>query len=736
MTKIDTTDLMAREKRRPEAKDAPREIATLPPEPTEQVDRKAQDLVRSWLKEIEAANDREKDWKKKADELVKKYEADQTGVDYQFNILYSNTETLLPALYNATPTPQVKQRYASADPVNLAVQEVSNSLLKYLQDSGSVEFPTFDELLTQAVLEALVPGRGVTRFKYDVELADEASEPLEGPDSDLQEPVQPAQRVQSEWVCGEMVPWNQFRHGFAKTWAQTPWVAIEHIMDRAELVENFGEVGNRVKLSKSDASHEHDDKTTKQIQETVSVHEIWDKRRKQVLFISEGYPDGPLRGPLPDPLGLSGFFPMPKPLQFLRKISHTLPVPLYNLYEEQAKELNIVTKRINKIVSAMKVRGMYDSTISGIDKVLSGEDNTLTPAENVATMQQGQSLEKAIWLMPIEKLINVLQQLTQHRENVKGVIYEIMGISDILRGSSAASETATAQSIKDKWGGIRVKRMQKEVARYARDCLRIMLELGGGHFSQQTLQQITGLDFPTAQIKQALQQRAQQVQASGQQIPPEAQQQAQALFAKPAWEDIQQVLQSEITRNYRVDIETNSTVDIESSDDKESVSEFLNAFGQFVTGVAPLVEKQVLPFDAMKTLMLAVTRKFRFGEEVESSLTQMQEPAPPKDPNAGAQALEQQKSQALLAQIQAKGQAEQTREQAKQATEQQKAQIEIALKQQDLAIAREELEIKKVELALDRQRLEMELERMQTEHMIKVRELMMQPQETGQDANS
>ena len=42
-----------------------------------------------------------------------------------------------------------------------------------------------------------------------------------------------------------------------------------------------------------------------------------------------------------------------------------VPVPIYRMYEEQAKELDKVSARINKIVDAMRVFGSCDLTVMG-----------------------------------------------------------------------------------------------------------------------------------------------------------------------------------------------------------------------------------------------------------------------------------------------------------------------------------------------------------------------------------
>lgn len=604
---------------------------------------KADPKVQSWLTELDSARKRLKDYRKDAARVVKLYEGGKAS-ESPFNILYSNTETLAPALYNNLPRPVVQRRFKDDDPLGKVASDVARRSLEFLIDNELGAYTPFDDLMMQAVLEALVPGQGVTRFKYDASFAEqpEPNNPTEGQEDEAvtgETPPEPVEQVEYETVCGESVPWDRFLHGYAKQWKDVPWVAFEHFMTRDELVKNFGEeIGHRIPLNisgketanESDDGDRDDDKLRDAEGVTLAhVFEIWDKETKMVRFLAPSYPQGFVKS-VEDPLGLSGFFPMPQPLMLFPKISSLVPVPLYTMYEEQAKELNRVTVRINKIVQALKVRGFYDSTLEGLDKVLSADDNVLIPAENVAAMQQGQTLEKAIWLMPLEKLVAVLQQLYVQRQQVKQVIYEITGISDILRGASVASETATAQNIKNQWGTLRLKKLQKQVSKYVRDCLRIMGEIAMTKFSQQTISQMTGLQFPTTAQKQQAQMLLQQAQA--QQVPgqPPAQppQQLLATAQLPAWEDIMGLLANDLQRNYRIDIETNSTVDAEATEDKQNMGEFLNAIAQFMNGAAPLVQQGVLPFDAAKSILLAVTRRYRFGPEVEDDLKKMQAPQP------------------------------------------------------------------------------------------------------------
>ena len=587
--------------------------------------------VVSWLRLISEAREREKDWRKDGKEIQHIYEACNESKT-PFNILYSNTDTLMPALYSNTPRPVVERRFRDKDEVGKAASKVAQRLLENFLDPGETGNAEFDSLLESAVLDALLPGRGLTRFTFEAAVAEGTV-------------------VTGEQVLGRHQGWDNFVHGFAKTWGDVPWIAYEHYMTREEVESNFGELADRVALTVTEADGKEDREGSAPEDSNpvkfAHVWEIWDKEERKVRFISPGYPDGFLKD-VDDPLGLEGFFNCPEPLRFMAKNSSLIPTPLYKLYETQAKELNSVTTRINKIVAALKVRGFYDSTLSGLDKLLGSEDNTLLPAENVAAMLQGQTLEKAIWLFPIEKLVGVLQQLYLQRQQVKTVIYEITGISDILRGSSAASETATAQNIKNQWGTLRLKRMQKLVMRYVRSCLRIVLQLQSKHFSIATMQAMTGLPYPTQQQQeqarmalQQMQMQAQQqaaMQQPGQPAPQPPAPPPDLLLAaqSPTWELLKQTLSDDLLRSYKIDIETNSTVEVEATEDKTNMGEFLNALAQFMNGIAPMVQQGILPFEAAKAMLLTITRRYRFGPEVEDELAKMA--APQQQPGGGEEA--------------------------------------------------------------------------------------------------
>lgn len=641
--------------------------------------------VRHWLGEIASAKKREKDYRKDGQEVIDIYSG-KCPDKIPFNILFSNVETLLPALFSQTPRPVVQRRFKDEDPLGKAASTAAQRMLEFLCDTNVEGYETFDQAMRYATLDGLLPGRGVTSVKYDAEIID----PDEGSDA--------APVVKWEQVCPDSRGWDKVFFGYAKKWSKVPWLAYEEYLDEEDCEKLFGEaVAGKIIYTKGEDEDEEekgtgtggrDDADAQGSRKTALVYQIWDRSGgKRILYISPAYNDGYLKEE-DDPLGLTGFFNCPRPLQFIEKSNDLLPVAMYKLYENQAKELNKITVRLGRVVEALKVRGIYDGALSAqLGTLFEGADNTLIPTDSASQLSTEKGLDNAIWFMPLEKLITVATNLVAAREQCKRVIYEITGVSDIIRGQSVASETLGAQKIKESWGTMRLKRLQKEVQRYSRDVLRIMLEIAATKFSVETWASATGLPFVTSAQKQQAQMvmQAQQQQSMMQQMPgqppappPPIDPEIQKALSAPEWEQVLELLKNDMQRAYRIDIETNSTIDVEATEDQKQIGDFMNAMGQLMAGLTPMVETGGMPFEAAQSLLLAVVRRFRFGTEVEDHFKNMKPPqkANPEADKAKAEMMKaQQEMQVRQAEMQQEGQ----QFQAEMQMEMQKAQAEMQM---------------------------------------------------------
>lgn len=677
--------------------------------------------VKHWIAEIRAAEKREKEFRKCGREVLEIYGGKKVKTT-PFNILFSNTETTAPVLYSAQPRPVVQRRFKDEDALGKAAATAGVRMLEYLADTNIDGYDTLDDGMKACTLAALLPGRGVLAVKYDAEEGMYA--PAEG-----QEEGTPYKK--SELVCVDKKCWDRVLFGYAKKWSKVPWVAYEEHIDRKEAERLFGKaITAKIKFTRGASDDSDDERGGREVEKntgetkTAVVYQIWDKDGgRKVRWISPHCLETVLKVE-DDPLGLSGFFNCPMPMHFIDKIDDLVPVSPYELYRNQATELNRITTRLNKVVEAIKAKAIYDTELGDdIKHLLEADDNAFVPADKSSSLAAEKGLQNALWFMPLEALVITAEKLIAAREQCKQVIYEIMGIGDILRGASKASETFGAQKLKSEWGGLRLKPKQKEVQRYARDIFRLMLEIAASKFSEETWAKMTGLPFVTTTQRQQLDAvmaqvriQAQQMAAAGQQPTPQqtqSLQQLQAELEKPVWGKVLELLRDDVHRSFRIDIETNSTVEPEAVEDQKNIAEVMTALGQFLNGITPLVTSGAMPFQAAQSMMLAITRRFRFGPEIEDYIKAMQPPKPPddgKEQKAQQQMLDAKQQQmqkdAQFAQEKTQGVAEIQRlklelELERAAREMEKRNADLALRELKIQVAEDRLQISE-QVALER----------------------------------
>ena len=648
--------------------------------------------VARWVMELDLSSSVEKSWRKRAKDVINRYRDEKSNDmndpgrysnSCRYNILYSNVQTICPALFNQSPKPDVRRRYRDNDPVGKVIADMLERALSYSMDDYD-----FDRYMRMAIKDQQLTGRGVTRVRYEPRFTEEEDEDGEKYDE-----------LKYEEVRWEHVNWADFRHGPGRIWDEVEWVAFCHLMTRDELREKFGEIGDDVELDYAPVGME--DKEGDTVADTfkrATIWEIWSKPDKEVVFISKSLKERPLKTE-DDPLELKEFFPVPRPLYPTSNTDSLTPIEPFRYYQDQADELDNLTKRISGIIQACKVRGIYDSTITEMSNLLDVSENILMPATDVLPIMQAGGLERAVWIWPIEKIAGVLVYLYNQQTTVKTTIFEITGIADIMRGSSSASETLGAQQLKAQFGTMRLNDMQRDVQRYARDLVRMAAEIMAEKFQPDTLLLMTDVKLPTPEEKMQAQMMVQQGQAQGQPVPP----QIQEILEKPTIEECLQVLRDDNQRCYRIDIETDSTIAGDQAADQKAVTELLQGVASFIQNAGPAVEAGYLPLEAAKSMLMMAIRRFKMGREVEDALDMIGE-----DDEQGqsdpAQAQQQQQAQQLAQQqaqmAQQEAQAAAQEAQVKIQMDQAKMQMDQAEAQSDAQIKQAEIELKNRELAL------------------------------------
>src|SRR5690625_1173676 len=124
--------------------------------------------AQDWLLELKMReNDgAEQQWVERGKRAIKRYRDDSGSIrdnNARFNILWSNVETLFPALYARPPKAEVSRRNKDADPVARTAARILERALQYEID----QYPDFDQHVKAAILDRLLPGRGVAWIRFE-----------------------------------------------------------------------------------------------------------------------------------------------------------------------------------------------------------------------------------------------------------------------------------------------------------------------------------------------------------------------------------------------------------------------------------------------------------------------------------------------------------------------------------------------------------------------------------------
>ena len=632
-----------------------------------------QGTAQYWHIELENADKTEEDWRRRSRKVVERYRDERNvdaygvGAEKKFNILWANTETLKGALFAKMAKPDVRRRFPDNNPVTKDIARVLERTLDYANDVYNANKP-----IEAALEDYLLPGRGVVWVVYDpvfvkemVEI-EQINEFGERVIIEIEE-----ERVAEQRCYFDYVHWEDYRENPAKRPEDVNWKARRHLWTRDQLKEKGFSSVNDIPLNWSPDTDENNYEA-EEVFKRAEIWEIWDRVKEKRYYVVKGY-DKVIRVD-DDPYELEGFYPTPTPMLAVRTNDTSVPIPEFTLYQDQAEELDRVTSRISNLIEGLKRRGVYDASVPELSHLANAGDNDFIPSENFSLLAQKGGLAGVFQQEDISPISMVLQGLYTQRTQILEIIYEITGISDLLRGNTKASETATAQQLKAQFGSMRMRKRQEEIERYIRDLFRIKAEIVAEHYEPEMLQAITGIEVTPEMV---------------------------------------QIMRDDKLRAYNIDVETDSTVFSDENAEKQTRIEFLQTMGSYlekaiaISNANPLLTP--IAFQSLRFLVGAwkVGRDFEeVIDQTEQSIMQqmqqqMQAPPQPSENEKITQAKiqgelmrEKMKQEGKLADIQAKSGAEMTKiqSQAELSRERNALKEDLALLNTDVKLAEKAME--------------------------------------------
>lgn len=547
--------------------------------------------ISEWQKKISSENIVHGKWRDKGKAIYDRYKVKDQKND-SFNILYSNVQTLRSSVYSGKVNPDVRKRFPKKG--ELEDRSLAEAMERCLQFSNDEE--GIDSKIYYCVDDLLVPGLGQVRLRYTPFFKEkprdriplsitEAESGFKYMDAENKEyssgnvyideegsyslSEQEEEKVY-ECVTTEVVPWDRFIWEPSKCWEDVSWAGIIHYLRKEDVEEQLGaEISEKI-------SYEFSSNGEKEAKDLckAKIYEIFDKKKRKIIILCDGVPD--ILKEIDDPLNLEGFYPFPEPLIANCTSSDLIPIADYIFYQSQALELESITYRINDLTNRLRFRIVYDSSFPTFERIANASDADSIPLEDFRRITGDNNLDSVFKVIPNDDLMKTISSLKVLQQGVKETIYEIGGISDVLRGQSDSSETLGAQQIKRNFASKRIDTKSRRVYEFIRNIMRIKSEIIVEQFSKSTIQIISGIDLSDEMIN---------------------------------------TMKNDMLRSYKIDVQTEETQDADQ--DQKNRIDMITAITSFVAAIGPAVEQGFMPIEVAKEIMLFGLRSFKGSREIE-----------------------------------------------------------------------------------------------------------------------
>lgn len=465
-------------------------------------------------------------WRKQCEAINKIY-LDQhrtTASARRFAMLWSNIETLKPAVYARTPVAVVSRRFKDADKIGRKAGETLERCINTSFDLYGV-----NDVLECVRDDRLLCARGQAWVRYEAEFesggSDEAVDGQSsagalasseagygesggdeaGGDKGNGSSSAPSEKLTSEHVCTEYVHWCDFGHDLRRTWPEVTIVWRMVYMAKDAVEKRWGE--DKAKKLNYVVRPEYAQRYGPDVKDATDpqaiIYELWDKTKKRVTWIAKD--EKLLLESGKPPLSFRGFFPCPRPAYGTHATGSLIPTPDYRYYQDQAEEINDLTEKIAAlqewlILKAFVPAGPSSEGPDAIMAMLQGiaekasSKALIVPVESWAAFTEKGGGRMIDWL-PLDMVSAAIKTAIECRQALINDVYQITGISDILRGETDPNETLGAQEIKAQTGSRRIQTCQRDLARFARDLAELVGEVISEVFQPQTLAAMSGFDM-------------------------------------------------------------------------------------------------------------------------------------------------------------------------------------------------------------------------------------------------
>ena len=227
---------------------------------------------KAWLNLIEESENAFEDYNHHCDLIDRQYahlaRLASTSRDKEYSMFWANMEVVKPSIYAKAPVPVVTSKFLDRRPVYQAAAEM-------LERCAVVAFDLVEinELMMLVRDDLAMIDRGIAWCRYE-------------------SGNNPNDYYPYEKVCIDFKNRRDFLHSISRNWREVTWVAAASYLTRQEARERFYKYSG-------DAYQDADYKVDREAKEVGGADarergkfwEIWDKKNRRVLWVSEGVED-------------------------------------------------------------------------------------------------------------------------------------------------------------------------------------------------------------------------------------------------------------------------------------------------------------------------------------------------------------------------------------------------------------------------------------------------------------
>lgn len=419
--------------------------------------------------------------------------------------------------------------------------------------------------------------------------------------------------VENEKICLEPVLYKDvYIDPGIRRWNRVKRLAFRNYYSEVDFKRIFGatpytEIALAIsqRCEKDEASAKNQD---------IEVFEYWDSFEKECFYFTKDssdffkpliYPDSDANedsseesfDQLNGIYNLPGFYPCPKPLIINAPTSEFWPVPEFYQIIELLENIHLIFSRILLLTRAVRARLLYDKDIEGLAAAVNeAEEADAVGVTNLSgTLSKiGGNIKSAAQYLPIDELITGLGRMWENLQLSLDSLFRLTGTSDLLQGltTEQSGKTLGERQIEEKYAINQILERQDKMAKFVRDSYELIADMALRNFKDESLNRY---------------------------IMPETLSEKDLQNYIPALE----LLKNNEDR-FRIELETDSTIALNESYDKQMRIEMVNTLTSAIEKVASTASNSpalLIPeLHALKFLLQGFRQAKMFQTEITQAI--------------------------------------------------------------------------------------------------------------------